>query len=264
MANKRVTELTALDGDDVADNDLLMIVDVSDPTMAATGTNKRITVAEFATDSTLGGAFVAKSTLTTDGDMLTRAAGVPARITRADLAQDSAFSSRYQSALYKFKSGYYYHSPSQQPDGTIAHGVGDLIAAPFPVHSTMTFDRIGLEVTTSAASGVVRLGIYGDSDGIPGSLILDAGTVDASTTGAKEITISQQLTPGMYYLAAVGQVSSGIVVRARSGGPIMVDTSVRNANVICFLASGVTGALSASPTWVLRQNSHGKVYLRAV
>lgn len=97
MANKRVTELTALDGDDVADNDLLMIVDVSDPTMAATGTNKRITVAEFATDSTLGGAFVAKSTLTTDGDMLTRAAGVPARITRADLAQDSAFSSRYTS-----------------------------------------------------------------------------------------------------------------------------------------------------------------------
>lgn len=95
MANKRVTELTALDGDDVADNDLLMIVDVSDPTMAATGTNKRITVAEFATDSTLGGAFVAKSTLTTDGDMLTRASGVPARITRADLAQDSAFSSRY-------------------------------------------------------------------------------------------------------------------------------------------------------------------------
>lgn len=97
MANKRVTELTAIDGDDVANDDLLMIVDVSDSTMAATGTNKKITVAEFATDSTLGGAFVAKSTLTTDGDMLTRASGVPDRITRADLAQDSAFSSRYQS-----------------------------------------------------------------------------------------------------------------------------------------------------------------------
>ena len=97
MANKRVTELTAIDGDDVANDDLLMIVDVSDSTMAATGTNKKITVAEFATDSTLGGAFVAKSTLTTDGDMLTRASGVPDRITRADLAQDSAFSSRYVS-----------------------------------------------------------------------------------------------------------------------------------------------------------------------
>lgn len=189
---------------------------------------------------------------------------VSKKITADELAQMPQLSSRYQSALYKFKSGYYYHSPSLQPDGTISHGVGDLIAAPFPVHSAMTFDRIGIEVTTSAASGVVRLGIYGDSDGIPGSLILDAGTVDASTTGAKEITISQQLTPGMYYVASVGQVSSGIVVRARSGGPMMVDTSVRNANVICFLASGVTGALSASPTWSLRQNSHGKVYLRAV
>jgi hypothetical protein len=33
--------------------------------------------------------------LTTDGDLLTRAAGVPARITRADLAADAAFAGRY-------------------------------------------------------------------------------------------------------------------------------------------------------------------------
>jgi hypothetical protein len=45
-------------------------------------------------DSRITGA-VAASTLTTNGDVLTRAAGVPARITRADLAADTAFTSAF-------------------------------------------------------------------------------------------------------------------------------------------------------------------------
>ena len=95
MANKRISELTSITGANLADADLLVVVDVSDPTMAASGTNKKITMAELAKDSALTDNLIAKTTLTTDGDVLTRAAGVPDRITRADLAQDSAFSSRY-------------------------------------------------------------------------------------------------------------------------------------------------------------------------
>lgn len=95
MPNKRISELTSITGANLADADLLVVVDVSDPTMAASGTNKKITMAELAKDSALTDNLVAKSTLTTDGDILTRAAGEPARITRADLAADSAFSSRY-------------------------------------------------------------------------------------------------------------------------------------------------------------------------
>jgi hypothetical protein len=45
-------------------------------------------------DSRITGA-VAASTLTTNGDVLTRASGVPARITRADLAADTAFTSAF-------------------------------------------------------------------------------------------------------------------------------------------------------------------------
>ena len=44
--------------------------------------------------SDLGGK-VAASTLTTDGDLITRISGAPARITRGDLASDPAFSSQY-------------------------------------------------------------------------------------------------------------------------------------------------------------------------
>lgn len=95
MANKRISELTSITGANLADADLLVVVDVSDTTMASSGTNKKITMSELAKDSALTDNLIAKTTLTTDGDVLTRAAGAPARITRADLAQDSAFSSRY-------------------------------------------------------------------------------------------------------------------------------------------------------------------------
>ena len=45
-----------------------------------------------------------------------------------------------------------------------------------------------------------RLGIYSDDDYYPGSLALDAGEVDLSTSGAKEIVINQALSPGLYWL----------------------------------------------------------------
>lgn len=65
----------------------------------------------------------------------------------------------------------------------------------------VTLDRIGISVTTAAASTVARLGIYRDTGtGFPGTLLLDAGEVDCSTTGGKEIVISQALTPGIYWL----------------------------------------------------------------
>lgn len=48
MADQKITDLDALVGADVASGDLVPIVDVSDTTMAASGTNKGITAAELA------------------------------------------------------------------------------------------------------------------------------------------------------------------------------------------------------------------------
>lgn len=47
MADSKITALTALTGANVADNDVVPLVDVSDTTMAATGTTKQITAAEL-------------------------------------------------------------------------------------------------------------------------------------------------------------------------------------------------------------------------
>ena len=75
---------------------------------------------------------------------------------------------------------------------------------PFAVKQTQTFTAIGIEVTTASGAGtLIRLGIYNVANGVPTSLVLDAGTVAASSTGIKEITISQSLSQGLYALVAV-------------------------------------------------------------
>lgn len=97
-----------------------------------------------------------------------------------------------------------YHSSPMFSDSytTAALAANWMMAVPFRIGRESTATRIGIEVTTLNASNVV-LGIY-DSDGdggMPSSVVLDAGTIDASTTGEKEITISQTLQPGLYWLA---------------------------------------------------------------
>lgn len=88
------------------------------------------------------------------------------------------------------------------------------------VSHARTFIRIGCEVTTAGGAGSkIRLAIYNatlDSNNqfTPGTLVLDAGTVTADSIALKQITISQTLAPGYYFLAfssdAVGCVCRGI------------------------------------------------------
>lgn len=101
-----------------------------------------------------------------------------------------------------------YHSSPMFADSYSTSGIGAnwLYVVPIRIGLESTATRIGIEVTTLNASDVL-LGIY-NSDGVggmPSSVALDAGTVDASTTGEKEITISQTLQPGLYWLALQGE-----------------------------------------------------------
>lgn len=85
---------------------------------------------------------------------------------------------------------------------------GRMLCSPIMFPDRVTLTRIGIDITSSAASSTTRLGLYTvGADGLPGDLVLDAGTVDSSTTGVKEITISQEVY-GTYYLACAGQGGS--------------------------------------------------------
>jgi hypothetical protein len=79
-----------------------------------------------------------------------------------------------------------------------------------PVTRNATFDRIGCRVSTGDATLTVRLGIYTDDGfGKPNTKVLDAGTVDGTASGAKEIVISQALTAGNHWLAAQPEFTAG-------------------------------------------------------
>lgn len=66
MADKKISGLTAITGVQLAGGDLIPVVDVDDTTMAASGTNKRITVTEFLTK--VGTTFVDAADFTAAGD----------------------------------------------------------------------------------------------------------------------------------------------------------------------------------------------------
>ena len=120
---------------------------------------------------------------------------------------------------------------------------------PVPISATMTADRIGCNIgTTGSAGAVVRLGIYGStSEYRPGSLVLDAGTLAAdATTGNKEITISQSLTAGLYWLALVSQVATCFV---RHSVPVFsnMTTAVNDLTAPSVQLRGQTGVTGALP-----------------
>ena len=66
MADKKISGLTAITGVQLAGGDLIPVVDVDDTTMAASGTNKKITVTEFLTK--VGTTFVDAADFTAAGD----------------------------------------------------------------------------------------------------------------------------------------------------------------------------------------------------
>lgn len=87
---------------------------------------------------------------------------------------------------------------------------------PIVFYKDIEVNSIAIHVL-AAAIGAVRLGIYSDSGDIyPGNLVIDAGEVDVSTTGLKEITglTTKLLKNKLYWLAIVSNTTVTIVGQA--------------------------------------------------
>ncbi|KKL27238.1 hypothetical protein LCGC14_2387220, partial [marine sediment metagenome] len=108
---------------------------------------------------------------------------------------------------------------------------GVIFYVPIFVEETTTYIRIGINVQT-AVSGDADLRIFNWSGGLPGALVLAAGTVSHATTGNKEITISEELTRGYYFLA----------IRC-SGSPTLKGID-RSDNGVVPPVAGLAGGLS--------------------
>lgn len=65
-----------------------------------------------------------------------------------------------------------------------------------------TLSGVAIKSTQSGGDGsVCRLGVYADSGGLPGALVLDLGTYDTTTVGNVEILCDLQLAAGAWWFA---------------------------------------------------------------
>lgn len=92
--------------------------------------------------------------------------------------------------------GWWSHGSS---DGVVT--AGRIYYAPIFVPKPTTYDRIGIYCRVGdGAGGLADLRIFEWDNGVPGALVLSAGTVNTNANGAKEIVINQELY-GLYFLA---------------------------------------------------------------
>lgn len=125
------------------------------------------------------------------------------------------------------------------------------VYTPLAVPADSSIDRIAVDVITAGGAGaVMRLGLYNDNGtGRPGTLLLDAGTVDVSTTGTKEIIVAQALSAGLIWMVAVVQGAAATRPTMRSHAQGFV-ASIHGNNAIdilevayAYFQGGVSGAL---------------------
>jgi hypothetical protein len=129
---------------------------------------------------------------------------------------------------------------------------------PIFVDKSTSFDRLAIRSSTFLGSTTVRLGIYGDSNGYPSNLILDAGTVSVTAaTTVYEITISQTLQAGIYWLAfcqqgtaptTPGYSGNGSATSGFANFLIVGSASAAGTEVVGFQQNTVTGAFANTTT----------------
>ena len=170
---------------------------------------------------------------------------------------------------FGFTSGLYYSLP-RGGGGNLTTVFQTVYYTPFLINETKTFDRITTATgSTYSGTGAIRLGIYNNdiTTGKPSTVLLDAGTV--ATTAALttyEITISQSLSPGTYWLAFCVQtaptVSTNIAFNNSSSIGYTVSTTGLTNNAGYWTETGVSGAFATAGTLVSATSCAGLV-LRA-
>ena len=166
-------------------------------------------------------------------------------------------------------SGRYYGPSVDVSAGTVTSVIDRCWAVPFEVGRATTFDRIASEVTIVGSGGnLLRLGVYGTSNGLPDALLLDAGTSDASILGAFEKNISLALAPGLYWMTLCSNV--GVPAEVRALGATASKFVGHTANPLSSsfksyrTTAGVPGAFPANFGVPIADTSAPKIFMRAV
>jgi hypothetical protein len=129
-------------------------------------------------------------------------------------------------------------------------GIGTLRIFPWYLPNSCTLTVLGAEVTTAGDSGsTYHLGIYSDTGAFqPGSLLLDAGTISGSTVAVQNITISQPLSPGVYWIGGVVQnvTTTQPTIRTFVPGPFALPLSAQPAAGVSVAGYTYSSTVSSS------------------
>lgn len=96
-----------------------------------------------------------------------------------------------------------YNLPTSVISGTTSLALNNISYYPFKIDKNITIDRLAISVPVSVASSSCRLGVYTNLNGLPNTLLLDAGIFTTATTGIKEATVNCALASGWYWLAGL-------------------------------------------------------------
>lgn len=160
-----------------------------------------------------------------------------------------------------FRAGERLSIAGSRTTGTVAAGALRF-CGPIVIPEACTLIEIGCEVTT-LTDGNLRFGIWADdttTPGQPGTLVLDTGA-QAATGNINEVTISQAVSAGVYWLGVVPQGSTSDntfrIINIGAQTQMRWPNSATNLNQSrqSFTQSGVTGAFAASATPVISNNT---------
>lgn len=150
-------------------------------------------------------------------------------------------------------------SPSSSPANSQDRGK----LTPFYISETITIDALALYCvgTNDGASAVLRMGIYADSNGRPGNVIVDAGTASINASGLKTLTFTPVvLTPGHYWAVGISQnlntaTGNNPTFASVTGNQAIGDATPAGSNNM-FPIGLITqsGALTNSPTVIISRS----------
>lgn len=172
----------------------------------------------------------------------------------------------------KLHSGQLYGVPFGHVSADVVLAANTLVAAPLVVPNSCIFNSIGILSVAGAPGNSIRVGIYADNNGVPGALLLDAGSLAATAADTfVQAAITFTAAPGVYWLAAAlhGDASAILGMGEASGAgfsapfnlPVMNPPSLDSGSYGVQSPLAVPGALPslfgspvtpvASVPWVL-------------
>lgn len=157
-------------------------------------------------------------------------------------------------------SGNYYYATGSQTPSTAVLANNLVRVSPWVVTDTITITRLFCEFTVAGeANSVFRIGIWNHdaTTARPGTLVIDAGTISTGTgnagsvstggtPGVYEITVSQSISPGFYWIG-------GAVQGATTTAPTMRIVS-NTANNFSPIGTSLPGAGTSQAGAVFTQS----------